>query len=56
MLREVFSFFDKESAGVMKTADLALAIRSAGFLVVDAEVRQMVSKYDPEQSGVIDVR
>ena len=56
MLREIFTFFDKESAGVMKTSELALALRSSGFLVTEKESKELVSKYDPEGTGAIDIR
>ena len=56
MLKDSFSFFDKENNGTMLTTDLALALRSVGFLITEKEANNLVKKFDPENSSVLDVR
>eukprot|EP01017_Pseudomicrothorax_dubius_P010089 TRINITY_DN13561_c0_g1_i4.p1 TRINITY_DN13561_c0_g1~~TRINITY_DN13561_c0_g1_i4.p1 ORF type:complete len:214 (+),score=63.56 TRINITY_DN13561_c0_g1_i4:34-675(+) len=54
--KESFVFFDRDGDGTMATEDLALALRSLGFLVTNLEVKDLIKKLDPDSTGSIDIR
>ena len=53
--KEAFMFFDKDGDGSMNNADLGLGLRAVGLLVTNQEVEQLIKKFDPDNSGTIDV-
>ncbi|KAI5631875.1 EF-hand domain pair domain-containing protein [Phthorimaea operculella] len=53
-LRDAFSLFDKDDEGTMSTKDLNQIMRSLGYNLLDAEIKDMLKEVDPEDTGVID--
>ena len=49
--KEVFKFFDKTGAEQLSVSDLGLAMRAAGCLVTDTEVKLLIKKIDRYNSG-----
>jgi calmodulin len=52
--KDIFKFFDKTATDQITVPDLGLALRSAGALVTDQEVSQLVKKVDPYGSGYLE--
>ena len=52
--REAFLFFDRDGDGTISNDDVPLALRAMGALVSNEEVDQLLKKYDPDNTGVID--
>jgi len=52
--KEIFKFFDKTATEQITVPDLGLALRSAGALVTEKEVSQLIKKVDPYGSGYLE--
>ena len=52
--KEAFSLFDKDGDGIIKISELALLIRSLNQNPTNAEIKEMITEIDPEQTGILD--
>jgi calmodulin len=53
--KQAFIFFDRDGDGTMNCDDVCLAMRAMGALVTEKEVKNLLKKYDPDNTGTIDV-
>jgi calmodulin len=53
--KQAFIFFDRDGDGTMNVTDVSLAMRAMGALVTEKEVKSLLKKYDPDNTGTIDV-
>ncbi|CAL1548362.1 unnamed protein product, partial [Lymnaea stagnalis] len=51
--QEAFGLFDKDSDGLISTADVGVVIRSLGGVITDGEISSMVRQFD-HKNGLID--
>jgi calmodulin len=51
--QEAFVLFDKDSAGSIPTKDLGLVLRSLGYSLSAAQLKELEQKADPSRSGCI---
>ncbi|KAJ2939205.1 hypothetical protein O0L34_g8519 [Tuta absoluta] len=53
-LRDAFALFDKDEEGTIPSKELTLIMRSLGYNLLDAELKDMTKEVDPDDTGIID--
>jgi calmodulin len=54
--RQVFKFFDRTGGELLDLSELGLAMRAAGALVTEAEVKILSTRIDPYNSGTCELK
>jgi Ca2+-binding EF-hand superfamily protein len=53
-IREIFTLFDKDSDGLVDTAELGTIVRGLNLNPTEAEVSEMMREVDPDNKGKFD--
>ena len=56
MIKDSFAYFDRDGDGTISTEEVALSLRAIGCLCTDKDVDQLIRKYDPENTQVLDLK